>query len=441
MSHIFPRTSGPPRTAVAADGVWITDADGKRYLDGCGGAIVVNIGHGVAAIQQAMSAQAEKISYVHATDFTTEAVEQLGSTLAPYVPMDAPAVYPVSGGGEAIETAFKMARSFHLANGHEGRHKIIARLGSYHGNTVGALDASGRAPLRAPYLPWLDKAIHVPPVYEYRCSMSQHPVGCGRAHADVLERVILEQGPDTVAAFVAEPIVGATLGAAVPPDDYWPAVAEVCSRHGVLLIADEVMTGFGRTGTWFGVDHWGIHPDIIASAKGCSAGYWPLGLAIASGEVAETLGQAGFVHGFTYSHHAVGAAVGTAVVERLVRDGLVERSRIKGERLKTTLEQALGDHRCVGDIRGRGLLVGLELVAQPDSKQPFPRSDRMAERVVEACMQRGLMVYPNTGFLGDDGAGDLILIGPPFVITDEEMDQMVEIISSVLAEIETLPPA
>ena len=439
MSHVFTRTSGSPRTAVAADGVWITDAQGNRYLDGCGGAIVVNIGHGVGAIRRAMVEQAEKISYVHATDFTTDAVEKLGSTLAPLVPMDEPSVYPVSGGGEAIETAFKMARSFHLATGQEGRHKIISRWGSYHGNTVGALDASGRAPLRAPYLPWLDRAIHVPPVYEYRCSMSEHPHGCGRAHADELDRVITDQGPDTVAAFVAEPIVGATLGAAVPPDDYWPAVAEVCRRHGVLLIADEVMTGFGRTGTWFGVDHWGVRPDIIASAKGCSSGYWPLGLAIASGQVAEPLMRSGFVHGFTYSHHAVGAAVGTAVVGRLIRDDLVKQSRSKGERLKTMLTQALGDHPCVGDIRGRGLLVALELVADRHTKAPFPRAAGIAARVVEACRQRGLMVYSNSGFATPDGDGDLILLGPPFVISDGELAQLVEITAEVIGTIEVLP--
>ncbi len=441
MSHIFPRTSGAARTAVAAEGVWITDAEGQRYLDGCGGAIVVNIGHGVAAVRRAMVEQAEKISYVHATDFTTEAIEELGATLAPLVPMDDPSVYPVSGGGEAIETAFKMSRSFHLANGQQGRHKIISRWGSYHGNTVGALDASGRAPLRAPYLPWLDRAIHVTPVYEYRCSMSAHPTDCGLAHAAELERVIVEQGPDSVAAFVAEPIAGATLGAAVPPADYWPAVAEVCRRHGVLLIADEVMTGFGRTGTWFGVDHWGIRPDIIASGKGCSAGYWPLGLTIANGQVTETLMQAGFVHGFTYSHHAIGAAVGIAVIERLIRDDLVTQSRIKGERLKTMLTQTLGDHPRVGDIRGRGLLLALELVADRDTKEPFPRSDRMAERVVEACIQRGLMVYSNTGFARDDGAGDLILLGPPFIISDAELEQLVEILSSVVGDLESLPPA
>jgi len=434
VSHIFARSATPLPKAVSAEGVWITDENGKRYLDGSGGAIVVNIGHGVDDVRHAMTEQAAKVSYVHGTSFTTEALEEFGERLAPHLPMDDPAIYPVSGGSEAVETAFKMARAFHLASGDDGRHKIISRWGSYHGNTRGALDASGRAPRRAPYLPWLDKAIHVPPVYEYRCPMPDHPRACGAAHAAELERVILAEGPETVAAFIAEPIGGATLGAVVPPEDYWPSVVEVCRRHGVLVIADEVMTGFGRTGKWFGVDHWNVQPDLLTSGKGCSAGYWPLGLTVASGRVAVALREKGFVHGFTYSHHAVGAAVGTAVLERLERDDLVERSLTRGDALQAMLRGLLGEHPHVGDIRGSGLMVAIEFVADRETKAAFPRADKVTERMVAACKERGLLVYSGTG-CADGTDGDLIMFGPPFVISDAELDQLVSITAEAVGEV------
>ena len=438
MSHIFRRAAADMPAACAAEGVWITDEHGNRYLDAAGGAVVVNVGHGVPEIRRAMLGQVERVSYVHGTEFTTAALEELGDKLAPLLPMEAPSIYPVSGGSEAVETAFKMARAFHLANGEDGRHKIISRWGSYHGNTRAALAVSGRAPLRAPYLPWLDSAIHVPAVYEYRCPMPTHPRACGAAHAAELDRAITEEGADTVAGFIAEPIGGATLGAVVPPDDYWPAIAQVCQRHGVLLIADEVMTGFGRTGAWFGVDHWDVQPDLIASGKGCSSGYWPLGLTIASGRVAAALDEGGFVHGFTYSHHAVGAAVGVAVIDRLVAGGLVAQSRDKGERLKALLVEQLSSSPYVGEVRGRGLLVAVELVADRHTREPFPRSSRVTERVLAACKAEGLLVYPGTGMVnGTDG--DAILFGPPFVISDSELDQVVEITAQVLGALETLP--
>src|SRR5436190_1583147 len=325
MSHVFPRSlQAPLPRAVSAEGCWITDADGKRYLDGGGGAIVVNVGHGDRDVVRAMTEQAAQVSYVHGTQFTTEAVDSYADELAPLLPVDDPRVYPVSGGSEAVETALKLARAYHLARGEPQRHRIVARWGSYHGNTRGALDSSGREPLRAPYAPWLGQALHVPPLYEYRCPWPRHPDGCGALHAEALERTIVGAGPERVAAFVAEPVAGATLGAAVPPDDYWPAVADVCRRHGVLLVADEVMTGFGRTGSWFGLDHWGIPADILVAGKGCSGGYWPLGLCVASGEIFEGVRERGFVHGFTYSHNAVGAAVCRAVLRRLQGGQLVE---------------------------------------------------------------------------------------------------------------------
>jgi adenosylmethionine-8-amino-7-oxononanoate aminotransferase len=412
-------------TAVAAEGCWITDADGKRYLDGAGGAILVTVGHGDREVIRAMTVQAARVTYVHGTAFTTEALEAYAEDLAPLLPVEDPRIYPVSGGSEAAETALKLARAYHLARGEPHRHRIIARWGSYHGNTLGALDASGREPLRSPYRPWLGRALHVPAVYEYRCPWPRHPNGCGRLHAEGLERAILEAGPETVAAFIAEPVAGATLGAAVPPDDYWPAVAEVCRRHGVLLIADEVMTGFGRTGSWFGCDHWGVRPDILIAGKGASSGYWPLGLCIASGEVFDAVRESGFVHGFTYSHHGVGAAVGRAVLRRLREDGLVERSREVGERVLKELSDALAGTSILGDVRGRGLMIGVELVADPDTAEPFPHAEGVADRVTAAARERGLLLYPSTG-CADGTNGDLVMLGPPFTISEEEAAMLVE---------------
>jgi adenosylmethionine-8-amino-7-oxononanoate aminotransferase len=426
VSHVFPRVFGRdlPRV-VRAEGACIWDAEGRRYLDGSGGAIVVGIGHGDTGVVEAMARQARAVAYAHGTQFTTEALEAYAEELAPLLPMDGARIYPVSGGSEAVETALKLSRAYHLARGENSRHRVIARWGSYHGNTLGALDASGRQPLRRPYEPWLGRTVHVPPAYEYRCPSPNHPTGCGRWHADELDRTIRELGPDTVACFIAEPVAGATLGAAVPPDDYWPAVQDVCRRHGVLLIADEVMTGFGRTGRWFGCEHWGVRPDILVAGKGMSSGYWPLGLAACSGEIFDAVSTTGFVHGFTYSHSAVGAAVGRAVLRKLRDGGLVDASREKGEHLLKELTSALGDDPHVGDVRGLGLMVGVEFVQDRNTKQPFPREANATERVVQSARDRGLILYSSTG-CADGTNGDLVMLGPPFVITEDELAEAVQ---------------
>jgi adenosylmethionine-8-amino-7-oxononanoate aminotransferase len=435
VSHVFPRALGRELPVAArAEGSVIWDGSGKRYLDAAGGAIVVGIGHGDVQALRALGTQASAVAYAHGTQFETEALETYAAELSQVLPMKSARVYPVSGGSEAVETALKMARAYHLARGEPERHKVIARWGSYHGNTRGALDASGREPLRAPYLPWLGQTIHVPAAYEYRCPNPEHPVRCGAWHAERLEETILEAGSETVACFIAEPVAGATLGAAVPPDDYWPAVTEVCRRYGVLLIADEVMTGFGRTGSWFASEHWDLRPDIIALGKGASSGYWPLGLAACSGPVFDAIAEEGFTHGFTYSHSPVGSAVGLAVLRRLRDGGLVEASREKGERLRKELAAALDDHAIVGDVRGLGLMIGIELVANRATKEPFARKEGVTERVVAAALDAGMTVYPSTGCV-DGSRGDLIMIGPPFVITDDELTEIVEKIAAVLTAV------
>jgi adenosylmethionine-8-amino-7-oxononanoate aminotransferase len=434
MSRVFGRGRDVP-VAVDAEGCEIVDADGRRYIDACGGAIVVNVGHrdpGVLAALRSAADDPTGVDYVHATQFTTTALEQYASELSAIAPMDNPRVYPVSGGSEAIETALKLARSYHLARGEPDRHVVIARLGSYHGNSRGALDVSGRLPLRAPYLPWLGQSVHVSAVYPYRDPKT------GAQHAAELDAAIREIGDERVAAFVAEPIAGATLGASLPPNDYWTAIAGVCHAHGVLLVADEVMTGFGRTGTWFACDHWQVRPDILVAGKGASNGAWPLGLTIASGAVHDTvLSDGEFVHGFTWSHHPIGARVGLAVLRRLRDDKLVKRSATAGAALHTLLRESIGELEHVGDIRGRGLFAGIELVADRATQEPFPRGDLAAERVTRAAKELGLLVYPSTGCV-DGVDGDVIMLGPPFVVTDAQLEMIVDRLATAIGTLDSI---
>ncbi|HET7168987.1 MAG TPA: aspartate aminotransferase family protein [Candidatus Limnocylindrales bacterium] len=433
--RVFRRAAvADPPVARTASGSTIRDADGREYLDAAGGAIVVNVGHGRPEIAAVMAEQAARLAYAHGSVFTTEPVEAYAAEVGPLLPVDDPAIYPVSGGSEAIETALKLARAYHLARGEPDRQIVIARWGSYHGNSLGALDLSGRRPLRRPYESWLGRFRHVSAAYPYRAGdPGADSLGDADELAAELERAIESAGPRTVAAFVAEPIVGATLAAAVPPDGYWPAIAEICRRHGVLLIADEVMTGFGRTGRWFGVDHWGVRPDVLVAAKGASSGYWPFGFVAAGGRVhaALTAPGAGFVHGFTYSHAPIGAAVAREVLRILRDEDLVAASATKGDRLQVLLRGALDEQPAVGDIRGRGLMVGVELVADRATRQPYPRAARVTERVVTAARDRGVLVYSGTGNAnGTDG--DTILLGPPFVVTDAELVRISDVVAEAI---------
>lgn len=433
--RVFRRSlvSDPP-VAVASSGATIRDAEGRTYIDAAGGAIVVNVGHGRSSIADVMADQVRRLAYAHGSAFTTEPLETYASAVADVLPVDDPAIYPVSGGSEAIETALKMARVYHLARGEPDREVLISRYGSYHGNTLGALDAGGRPALRAPYEPWLGRFRHVSAAYPYRAEESDaHALGDGQALAAELDAAIRDAGPGRVAAFLAEPIVGATLGAVVPPDDYWPAIADVCARNDVLLIADEVMTGFGRTGRWFGLDHWGVQPDILVAAKGTTGGYWPFAFAAASGRVYDTVTAPGkgFVHGFTHSHSVIGATVAGEVLRILHVERLVEASADKGVRLTTLLRGALEEQPAVGEIRGRGLMVGVELVADRATRRPFPRAARVTEGVVAAARERGVLVYWGTGNAnGVDG--DTILLGPPFVITDAELQSVADVMTEAI---------
>ena len=432
--HVFSRAAGDRPFVSHGRGAELFDTDGRRYLDGAGGAVVVGIGHGVAEVGEAIAAQSAQVAYAHGTAFRSEVLEAYADELAPLLPVDDARVYPVSGGSEAVETALKMARAYHAARG-EDRHVVIGRQGSYHGNSRGALDVSGREGLRRPYLPWLGHARHTTTPYEYRCPFPDtHPDGCGRRHAAALEALLEQIGPQQVAAFVAEPVAGAALGACVPPDDYWPAVAEVCRRHGVLVVADEVMTGFGRTGRWFASEWFGLRPDVMTLAKGAASGYWPLGLAVASGEVASTIAAGGFTHGFTYSHHVVGAAAGRTVLRYLQDHALVEAAQARGDQLGAALAARLGEHPRVGDVRGLGLLRGVELVADRGTRAPSARSERVVERVVDAARGRGVLLYSSSG--GADGTdGDLLLLGPPLVITPDQVDELAAGVADAVTDV------
>jgi adenosylmethionine-8-amino-7-oxononanoate aminotransferase len=434
--HVFHRRLGHDYPVVdRGQGCYLYDSTGKCYLDASGGALVVNIGHGVAEIVEAMATQARRVSFAHGTQFTSEPLEAYAAAVGDVSPVPDPRVYLVSGGSEAVETALKLARQVCVARGEPGRYKIVARWSSYHGATLGALSASGRTPLRRPYAPLLADFPHIPPAYCYRCPLGGTYPSCGVVCADALEVEILRQGPETVAAFIAEPVVGATLAAAVPPPEYWPRVREICDRHGLLLIADEVMTGFGRTGRWFAVEHWNVTPDILVTAKGASGGYCPLGLVLAKGELVEAIrsGPGNFVHGFTYANSVMGAATGLAVLCYLKAHDLVTASARMGEYLLQRLASLRG-LPSVGDVRGLGLMAGVELVAEKASKRPFPRAQRIAERVQAAAMARGIIIYCGTG-LADGIDGDAVLLGPPFVVTQSEIDKVIGVLRDAISEV------
>jgi adenosylmethionine-8-amino-7-oxononanoate aminotransferase len=434
-SHVFSRISGRPARAVArASGAVLWDDQGRRYLDASGGAVVVNIGHGRAEVAAAIAAQAGAVAYVHATHFTSHPLEEYASRLAPHTPGRCNQLYLVSGGSEANETAIKLARSYHVATGSPGRHKIIRGSVSYHGGTLATLSLSGRPTLQAPFLPLLHETPQTPSPFCYHCALEKTYPSCGVACADELERVIEREGPDTVAAYIAEPIIGASAGAAVPPEDYLRRARATCTRFGVLYIDDEVMSGFGRTGRWFGIDWSGVSPDIVTCGKGMSGGYMPVGAVLTTSHVVQAVGDAGgFAHGFTFSHNPVTAAACLTTLQILEDERLIERAAAIGERLFALLRPLAG-HPHVGDVRGRGLMAGIELVADQARRRPFPRAEKRAEALAAAAFERGLIVYPSGG-CADGINGDIVMIAPPFVVSEDELREIADILDRSLTQL------
>jgi adenosylmethionine-8-amino-7-oxononanoate aminotransferase len=427
---------------VRGEGVYVWDADGKRYSDFSGSAAVNFIGHGVREIAAAMADQANQLEFVHSSQFTTPVAEEYAHELLNFAGKSfaGGCVYFTSGGSEAIETALKLARQYQVEIGQTRRHQVISRGQSYHGSTLGALAVSGNKRRREMYLPMVREFAHVAFPYCYRCAYdcTDGCRNCGQEYAADLERAI-EAADGQAAAFIFEPVSGATLGAVVPPPGYLQSVAEICRRQGVLLIADEVMTGMGRTGRNFAVEHWDVSPDILVTAKGLSSGYAPLGAVLVTKEVADAIaqGSGAFMHGFTYNAHPISAAAGRAVLRMLQRENLVRAADgLRAGSPAALLQVALDTLReCgpVGDVRGIGLLWGIEFVADKASKQPFAPELNFAGSVGQAAAKRGLMVYPMQGCV-DGVAGDHLLIAPPAVITSEEIGWAAEQLGEAIDE-------
>lgn len=410
--------------AVRGEGCWLEDATGKRYLDAVGGAFVANIGHGVAAIGEAMAAQASRLAYVNGTAFTNEAVEGLAARLVARSPALAHA-YILGSGSEAVEAALKLARQYWIERGAPAKHKVIALTPGYHGNTMLALSASAREHYRTFWREWLVDVRRIPAPYAYRCPCAGAD-DCPTCSGSALEAAILDEGPDRVAAFILEPVGGSSTGANVPRDEYLRTVRDICTRHGVLLIADEVLCGAGRTGTWTAIEQWGVTPDIMTLGKGIGGGYAPVSAVLATDAIVDVLatGSGYLMHAQTFSHHAVTCAAAVATLDYIATHQLVERCAQMAPTFHRALQRLRGLPG-VGDVRAHGLLAGVEFVASPDSRAPFPRSEKVAERFASAAQEAGLIVWPNVG-QADGTNGDLAMLAPPFIITEAEIDELVE---------------
>ena len=423
-------------TAVSGKGIYIRDSDGKQYIDASGGALVVNIGHGVVEVAEAMSAQADELAYVHGTMFTTSVLETYSQRLAGIVPLNQPRFYYMSSGSEAVETAIKFSRVVQLARGESTREVIISRWGSYHGLTLGALAVTGRPKFRTMFAPLFHDQPHIPPPYCYRCPFGAARSNCNLECAKELDKEIMHQGSKRVVAFIAESIGGATLGAVVPPTDYWQILAGICDKHGVLLIADEVMSGFGRTGKWFGIEHFDVKPHLMTMGKGTTGGYFPLSIIAVQNSDVETVRQVlgDFPHGSTFSHHAVGAAVATATFNYLNDHDLINAASHLGTYLGQQLKTKLSDLLCVGDIRGLGMMWAVEFVADRQTKEPFSPNRHFSQRVCDIAFQRGVILYPGSGSV-DGVSGDHLMVAPPFVIKEDQIDEVIDTLRvSILEE-------
>ncbi len=424
-------TRGYPKL-VRGEGIYLYDDEGKRYIDGSGGsAAVTAIGHGVPEVVSAISEQVARLAYAPTHAFTTDAVETCARLIIEeFAPEGFGKVWFVSGGSEATENAIKMAIQYHRERGQGSRHLVIGRRQSFHGATIAALAVGGNSGRRRPYSAILPPAEHISACNSYRDTMD------GPTRANELEYAIRQVGAENVAAFIAEPVVGATMGAMPAMPGYFPRIREICDRYGVLFIADEVMTGFGRTGRPWGLDHWGVTPDLIACAKGISGGYTPLGAVLAKPEfVDEVRARSGsFVIGHTSSGNPLSCAAGAAVLRYVLDHRLIENAAQVGAHFKERLEDLATRHEMIGDVRGLGLLLGIELVRDRASKEPFLPSWAVARRIGAATLERGLVSYPGSG-TADGVAGDHILFAPPLTITEAQIDDLIEILDASLSAV------
>jgi adenosylmethionine-8-amino-7-oxononanoate aminotransferase len=422
-------------------GVYLYDKDGKAYLDGCSGAVTASIGHGVTEIAEAMYEQAQKVSFAYRSHFSSEPVEELAATLARWSPGEVNWSFFVNSGSEATETAQKIAIQYWQEKGFERKNRIISRWMSYHGITMGALSMSGHVLRRKRFVPLLADYPAISAPYPYR-----RPTGmCEEAYAlqcaNELEAAILRVGAEHVAAFIAEPVIGASGGAVVPPNGYFQRIREICDKYQVLFIADEVMTGIGRTGKNFGIDHWGVVPDLMALGKGMSAGYTPMAATMASEEIIETIARgSGFIMaGHTYSANPQSAATALAVLRYVEKHKLVMRAASLGDYLLEQLKKLAGEYSFVGEARGLGLLCAIELVKNKETKEPYPLAAGMTNRVLRKAFEKGLILYPAIGGL-DGAAGDAVIVAPPLTITKEELDHLLAMLKSTLDDIQNELP-
>jgi adenosylmethionine-8-amino-7-oxononanoate aminotransferase len=433
-SHVFGREKkGVLPKVYKAEGLWIEDDSGNRYLDASGGAAVTNVGHGRREIAEAVHQQVLKHDYIHPTVFASPVIEDLAADLALRAPAGIERFYFLSGGGEAVEAAIKMARQIHLANGRPERIRLISRWKSYHGLSLGALSAMGRTAFREPFTPLLGDVVHIPPPYCLRCSYGLTYPECQLRCALALDETIQNIGPNVVSAFIGETVSGATLAVYPPPPGYWKIIREICDQYKVLLIHDEVMCGLGRTGRWFASERYHISPDIVILGKGLGGGVIALSAVGVQAEHFEAVqSTGGFVHGGTYSHHPVAAAAGLATLKILEQENLIERADRIGNDLGLQLKDKLSGYHHVADVRGLGMFWGVELVKDKDSLRPFPRKAQMAERIWQSVFQKGVIVYKSFGLAGSDG--DAIIISPAFTITQKDIDFLIDSLAQGIEE-------
>jgi adenosylmethionine-8-amino-7-oxononanoate aminotransferase len=439
MSSVLHRNlRKPPAMAARGDGVYLVDRAGRRYLDASGGAAVSSLGHSHPDVLAAIRSQAAELPYAHTSFFTNEPSERLAATLVAGAPegFGAGRVAFVGSGSEAMEVALKLARQHFVERGESRRSHFIARRMSYHGNTLGALAVGGHMQRRAMYAPMLMPVTHIAPCFAYRHQRDgESSAEYGRRAADELEAAILAAGPDRVAAFVAEPVAGATLGCVPAVAGYFARIREICDRHGVLFIADEVMCGMGRTGDLFAIAREGVCPDIVTLGKGLGAGYMPIGATMASARVMAPIeqGSGTLANGHTYMSHAVACAASLAVLECMERERLLDNVRTQGERLHHALRARFGSHPHVGDVRGRGLFLALELVEDRAGKRPFARARQVAETLKAAALGRGLVCYPSSG-TADGERGDHVLLAPPYIVDEGHVAEIVDKLALALSD-------
>ena len=421
-----------------AEGIYLFDNTGRRYIDAVGGAMVVTIGHGVAEIRDAMLEQAKKVSFAYTNQFTNEPQIQLAEKVTSMAPPGISRAYFVSSGSAATETALKITRQYHLASGNSSKYKVVSRWQSFHGNTIGALSMTGRPSWRVDYKPYIIDFPHIPPPYCFRCPFGKEYPGCDLACAYELERVIKWESPETVAAFISEPLSGTSMTAVTPPSEYYTVIREICDKYDILMIVDEVITGFGRTGKNFGIEHWDVVPDIITTGKGISSGYAPLAANLIHEKVYQriekrSLGSAAV---FTYAGHPLSCAIALAVQDYVSEHNLIENVVKMGSYFEDQLAR-LKEIPIVGDIRGKGLMRGIEFVADKQKKTPFEMDKAVTRRIVSKALEKGLIILAGSPGLIDGVAGDHIMLGPPYIVTESDIDEICNTLEQCILEVQS----